>query len=212
VDVFDVVIDTPEALPWGVHRAETVIRVDTSVGVRGYAFTGQERPPFYARGSREEILRRAVRPAVVGADLFSIERVLKKSGFLCGPLEHALWDALGKVVGQPVHRLLGGGPRRIKVYLTCVWPGVRTGLWSAQRPGSFAGERPGLPEDEPPRVPEASYEEHAAWAVKLRDAGYCGMKIGTFRPDPLDVTDACLHIREVVGVRSGFCRYRNSYA
>ena len=40
-----------------------------------------------------------------------------------GVLEEALWDAIGKVAGQPVCRLLGGGKTSIPVYITAVWPG-----------------------------------------------------------------------------------------
>jgi len=37
-----------------------------------------------------------------------------------GGLEEALWDAIGKIAGQPVSRLFGGAQSRLKVYLTCV--------------------------------------------------------------------------------------------
>ena len=39
-----------------------------------------------------------------------------------GGLEHALWDAIGKIAGQPAYRLLGGS-KPASEHLTCVWPG-----------------------------------------------------------------------------------------
>jgi L-alanine-DL-glutamate epimerase-like enolase superfamily enzyme len=38
-------------------------------------------------------------------------------------VEQAIWDAIGKIAGQPLYRLLGGSTSRLKVYLTCVWRG-----------------------------------------------------------------------------------------
>ena len=41
------------------------------------------------------------------------------------PIEEAVWDAIGRIAGQPVHRLLGGAKAEtLLVYLTYVWLGV----------------------------------------------------------------------------------------
>ena len=85
-----------------------------------------------------------------------------------------MWDAVGKIAGQPVYRLLGGHSDRVKAYLTCVWKGN-----SDQS--------------------QVSYREQADMAVKVRNAGFKGMKIRVWRPNPLHDADACREIRAAVG-------------
>jgi D-galactarolactone cycloisomerase len=176
VDVFDIRFQVPEDVPADVHRGDTVIRVDTSVGISGYAFSGYERPAFY---DRPDALRAAILPALVGQDLFAVECHVAASCFRWGAVEHALWDAIGRVLEQPVFRLLGGTTTRLRPYLTCIWPTERP-----DRPGSD------------PHVP---FEDQAAMAVRVRDAGFRGMKIGAWRTDPLENVRAIRHIRETVG-------------
>ena len=36
--------------------------------------------------------------------------------------ENALWDIVGKVCGQPLHKLWGAYRESMQVYLTTVWP------------------------------------------------------------------------------------------
>jgi D-galactarolactone cycloisomerase len=70
--------------------------------------------------------------------------------------------------------LLGGASEKVKAYVTCVWPG---------------------------RLDQqhVTYAEQAAQAVRLKKAGYKGMKIRAWRPNPLDDADACTEIRAAVG-------------
>jgi D-galactarolactone cycloisomerase len=141
-----------------------VARVETDAGVRGYSFAGP--PPA--------LLDAKIRPALVGQDLFALERHLRAGLIEWGGLEHALWDAIGKLAGQPVYRLLGGTKNRVKVYLTCVWPGKA----------------------DQSHVP---YDQQAAMAVKIKQAGFKGAKIRACRPRPLDDAEACREIRAAVG-------------
>lgn len=63
-----------------------------------------------------------LRPFLINRDPFQIEdtvQLLRSASFLGYRgwfVEAALWDILGKATGQPVHRLLGGGPDRIPAY------------------------------------------------------------------------------------------------
>lgn len=63
-----------------------------------------------------------LRPLLLNRDPFQIEdtlRLLRSASFLGYRgwfVEIALWDILGKVTGQPIHRLLGGGTDRILAY------------------------------------------------------------------------------------------------
>jgi D-galactarolactone cycloisomerase len=165
VDVFRIEIPTPEEhVKQGRMNRYTVCRIDTDAGVRGYSFAGPD----------PKILDSEIRPALVGADLFAIERHLEKGAGHWNGLEHAIWDAIGKIANRPVYELLGGGTPKIKVYLTTVWFGNQD-------------------------QSHVAYDEQAAMAVKFKEAGFKGMKIRAWRPNSLDDTEACRVIREAVG-------------
>jgi len=91
-----------------------------------------------------------------------------------GGVEHAIWDAIGKIAGQPVYRLFGGSAQRLKVYLTCVWRG----------------------KTDQSNVP---IKDQADWAAKIKRAGYQGIKIRVNRPNPMEDANACGEIRAAVG-------------
>ena len=114
VDIFPIEIPvSPAEHDAGVDHRFTVVRVETDAGVRGYSFAGPPSPRALAE----------VRTILVGQDLFAIERHLRHGLIRWGGVEHALWDAIGKVAGQPVSKLLGGTSDRVKAYVTCVWKG-----------------------------------------------------------------------------------------
>jgi D-galactarolactone cycloisomerase len=189
VDIFSIEIPTKgtalEERARGKPRRTSVIRLETDVGVHGHSFAGV----------RADLLDKIFRPMLVGKDLFAIDDLLKQSGrglsigpvggglaisnlasVRFGAVEHAVWDAIGKIANQPVHRLLGGyrSKSSIKVYVTTVWPGK-----SDQT--------------------HVSYKQQADWALKLKRAGYKGMKLRSWRPNPMDDVDACGEIRAAVG-------------
>ncbi len=166
IDIFPIEIPIPrEELLMGKYARYTFYEVETDVGVRGYAFD---------RGAEFTILDKVIRPALVGKDLFAIEQHLKAGLGQWGGLEEAIWDAIGKIAGQPVYRLLGGAQSRLKVYLTCVWRGK---------------------EDQS----EIPYKDQVEFALKIKKAGITGMKIRIWRPNSIDDVDACGEIRAAVG-------------
>jgi L-alanine-DL-glutamate epimerase-like enolase superfamily enzyme len=121
-----------------------VVKVTTNAGVAGYSFLGT------VPGETE-----AARTVLAGADLFAVDAHLKRG---LGPaVEEALWDAIGKIAGQPLCRLMGGARiERVPVYFTYVWP---------------------APEDQvPPR-------EQGLQAARLKSAGFKAMKIQIMRTD-----------------------------
>lgn len=140
VDVFRIEIPTPiEEVKRGLTNKYLVAKVETDAGVRGYAFgeflraTLAPEPggwEYSFDGPSPDMLQRVVRPALVGKDLFAIEDHLKAGLVEWGGMEHALWDAIGKIAGQPVYKLLGGAKNSIRAYLTCVWPGKNPGDYS----------------------------------------------------------------------------------
>ena len=191
VDVFRIEIPTPiDQVKQGLTNKYLVAKVETDAGVRGYAFGEFLRATLapepggweYAfDGPSPELLQRVIRPALVGKDLFAIEEHLKAGLVEWGGLEHALWDAIGKITGRPVYKLLGGAKDSIRAYLTCVWPGNEARDYSL---------------DDQSRVP---YAAQAEMAVKIKKAGFKGMKIRAWRPKPTDDADACGEIRAAVG-------------
>ncbi len=149
-----------------------VTRVHTDAGVTGTSFIG----------CPEDILRRWIQPTLVGGDLFAVDRHLRRlqmergeSGVqIWSGVEHAMWDAMGRVAGRPAAHLLGAVRDRLRVYRTCVFPG------KADQSG-------------------VRYETQAAYARTLQKAGYHAMKIRAWRPKPMDDVDAVGAIRAAVG-------------
>jgi L-alanine-DL-glutamate epimerase-like enolase superfamily enzyme len=138
--------------------------VVTDVGVTGYSFAGPDLRGPHAFNKED----------FIGKDLFSIEGHLRNGLWQWGGVEHAFWDAIGKIAGQPVYRLLGGGEDRVNAYLTCVWPG-------------------------PADQHQVSFKDQVDMAVRIKNAGYKGMKIRVWRPNPMDDVEVCRRIMEANG-------------
>jgi L-alanine-DL-glutamate epimerase-like enolase superfamily enzyme len=164
IDIYNIRIpvskDEAEA---GLNHAWNVVEVATDAGVKGFSFAG----PGAAQLP-------AVRQLLVGKDLFAIEQHLDNGLTRWGGVEHALWDAIGRIAKQPVHRLLGGASNSVTAYVTCVWKGK-------------ADQQ------------HVSYREQAEQALRLQKAGFKGMKIRAWRPNPLDDAEACAEIRAATG-------------
>ena len=147
----------------GVQHAYPVAKVLTDAGVAGYSFIG---PPATALP--------AVKEALLGKDLFDVEGHLHDGLWRWGGVEHAVWDAIGKIAGQPVFKLLGGRADRVDAYLTCVWPG-------------------------PADQQQVPFPEQVDMALRIKKAGFKGMKIRVWRPNPLDDVEVCRLIKEATG-------------
>lgn len=166
IEIFPIEIPIErEELEAGKYARYTFYEVETDAGVRGYCFD---------RGTEYRALDRRIRPALVGQDLFAIDQHLKAGLAQWGGVEQAMWDAIGKIAGQPVYRLLGGSKSRLKVYLTCVWRGKAD-------------------------QSQVDFKSQADMALTMKRAGYGGLKIRAWRPDPIADADACGEIRAAVG-------------
>jgi L-alanine-DL-glutamate epimerase-like enolase superfamily enzyme len=120
-----------------------------------------------------------VRDALVGADLFAMEQHLRNGLLYQGGIEEALWDAIGRVAGQPIFRLLGGSKTSIPVYITAVWSGNQ----------------------DQSQVP---IKDQAVYARRLKDAGFNGFKMRIFRPNFMDDVESCAGIVAECGPAPGF--------
>src|SRR5262245_19144267 len=116
--------------PVRIHRLETFsnrfigfVRVTTEDGAQGWGQLST-----YNSDITAQILHRQVAPWALGVDAFPmgplLDRIEEKEhkfpgSYLkraMGGLDTALWDLRGKLEGKPVVTLLGGAPRRLRVY------------------------------------------------------------------------------------------------
>lgn len=164
VDLFgiDVPVTAAEAEAGFNHRF-LVAKVTTDAGINGYSFAA---PP--ARTAPD------VKRLLVGKDLFNIEQHLSNGLGHWGGIEHALWDAIGKIAGQPAYKLLGGSRDRVKAYVTCVWKG------NADQA-------------------QVKSQDQVDQALRLQKAGFKGMKIRAWRPDPMNDVHVCREILAATG-------------
>src|SRR2546428_75195 len=161
---------------------QTLLTIKTDDGASGYYFGAIE------TGTVENI----VAPVLVGEDPFYRERIwhaLKERQRLnlsalpdrvLTAVDLALWDLAGRVLGQPVHRLLGAARDKVPAYAsTMVGDDLRGGLDS----------------------PEA----YARFALACKERGYPAFKLHTWQPPlpgaPSVKRDlaACAAVREALG-------------
>jgi L-alanine-DL-glutamate epimerase-like enolase superfamily enzyme len=96
-----------------------LVEVETDAGVVG---VGESTAPVAAESTVASL--RAVTPLFVGQPLHDVERLIHAArhlgsfnhtpwhaNFVLAGLDMAIWDAIGRLAGQPVYRLLGGGVR-----------------------------------------------------------------------------------------------------
>ena len=149
-----------------------VTRVHTDAGVTGTSFIA----------CPQDILQRWVKPTLVGQDLFAVDRHISRLQMERGEsgvqtwsgVEHAMWDAIGRIAGQPVAKLLGGSRDKLRVYRTSVFPGKQD-------------------------QSDVAYETQAKFASRLKQSGYTGIKIRAWRPRPMDDVDMVGVMRAAVG-------------
>ncbi|MFN0101462.1 MAG: mandelate racemase/muconate lactonizing enzyme family protein [Bryobacteraceae bacterium] len=121
------------SLNWTSRRTATLVEVRTDAGLTGWGdgFFGGDallahpervigRSPFEA-----EAIYDSLRPAAA--------KQARATGPVCGGLDTALWDLMGKALGEPVSRLFGQVWRdRVEPYCTALyrkdWPDLARGL------------------------------------------------------------------------------------
>lgn len=159
-------------VPWeDGSRNYVVARVETDAGVTGTAFTRAVIDP--------QLMNGWLKPNLLGRDLFAVDYNLKRlearrgdwGGSRWSCLEHAMWDAIGRLANRPVAQLLGGYRDRLRVYRTTVW----------------------RDQDSVP------YDKRAGFAAQLKKAGYTGIKVQVREPTIQDNIDLVGAIRQAAG-------------
>ena len=123
--------DLPEELGYSqqyyARRTAHLVEVETDEGVSGW---GECFGPGNVAIANKAIVEQVIQPMLLGEDPMAREvlwhrvyNLLRDHGQKGMPMQAlsgvdiALWDLFGKIVGQPIHRLLGGAFRdRVSVY------------------------------------------------------------------------------------------------
>ena len=111
-------------------RVSPLVKIETDEGVIGIGECHHDENGFGA----QDVIHNVIKPILVGEDPFDIERLVFKMstrtsyyggnhGFSTHAItgvEIALWDILGKLTNQPVHKILGGGNHvnQVRAYLS----------------------------------------------------------------------------------------------
>ena len=120
------------------HRSTIVTRIHTAEGITGEVFTGDE---DHINRLIERAIQDEIAPRLLGEDAFATERCWelarpatfdilrdRRIGLVaCAAVDGAIWDAVGKALGQPLWRLWGGYRNTIGV----IWTG---GYYTADIP------------------------------------------------------------------------------
>src|SRR5207237_8467570 len=146
--------------PGAEHDAtQSVLEISTDDGVRG----------CYIGGVNAEVVENIVRPLLVGEDPAYHERIwytLKErqrlhlstlSDRVLTAVDLALWDLVGNVLGQPVHKVLGATRDAVPAYAsTMVGDDLEGGL--------------------------ATPDDYARYATRCLARGYPAFKLHTWQP------------------------------
>ena len=102
------------------------VDVETDEGITGHGFTSIVEGEVV-----ETIVNSTIRPLLLDEDPMRNERMWERMYWKCSPrgqtgyashaiaaVDVALWDIKGKVLGQPIWRLLGGARERVQSYCT----------------------------------------------------------------------------------------------
>lgn len=126
-----------------------LVRVETDDGVVGH---GECLARYHPR-AWSDLVNEVLAPLVVGADPFDVEHVWERlyrslgsfSGHSRGILleamsgiDIALWDVMGRAVGQPVARLLGGTAREVPAYASSVTVDAKAAM--AERAAGYVAQ------------------------------------------------------------------------
>ncbi|MBV6644802.1 MAG: mandelate racemase/muconate lactonizing enzyme family protein [Cyclobacteriaceae bacterium] len=185
--------------PYVLKRA-IFVKIESSEGVSGWGECDSDYPALIS-----QVISRICIPELIGKDPFQSEALWNQMyfkgydagnvGLLPGAIagiDNALWDLKGKLVKQPVHRLLGGAnTEKIKVY------------------GSFGRNKGGR---------NQTPEELAKVALGFVERGYTTIKVRmqirqlNVDPDPDPTFEVVKAVRKAIGDQVGlYVDFNNGY-
>jgi L-alanine-DL-glutamate epimerase-like enolase superfamily enzyme len=119
----DATVDNPAA------RAMTILRISTDEGITGIAMAGDPQAGPNGVSLNRVLVESVLKPYVVGQDPLNTERIWDKMYWgsvrygrrgvalsVIGAIDIALWDLKGKILNQPMHKLLGGHRDTVAAY------------------------------------------------------------------------------------------------
>ena len=157
-DVSVIVLESPEAYGASAGGDEAhgikylgIVKVETNVGITGYA--DLETQPHVARAIVDALSEGSVegfkglRSILIGEDPFNVERLWHKMYMgsvyygrrgaamqVISGIDIALWDIVGKKIGEPVYKLLGGAYReKVRPYASTLFRTTPEGMAEASR-------------------------------------------------------------------------------
>ncbi len=152
-------------------RVSPLVKIETDAGIVGI---GECHHDESGHGARDVVLN-VCKPILLGQDPFDLERLAFKmetrTSYYGGNhgvamhaitgVECALWDIIGKIAGQPVHKLLGGGAHvgQVRAYVS-------------------SGPKDLLDK-----------ESCAAFAETMRQGGWTAAKVNILRDQPWNALD-----------------------
>ncbi|HHV79210.1 MAG TPA: dipeptide epimerase [Firmicutes bacterium] len=128
------VVEVPLKKQWQISlykanvRRHAIVRVSTESGVVGYGEASPS-PAFMGEGADgvATVIRTYLAPAVTGLEIFDVEKLhLAMDGAIAGneaaksAIDIAVHDAMGKLLDEPLYRLLGGNTKAGRVALSWV--------------------------------------------------------------------------------------------
>ncbi|MFO1151899.1 MAG: mandelate racemase/muconate lactonizing enzyme family protein [Alsobacter sp.] len=134
IDIHLVAAPVPAGIADATRQVETIgfllVRVTTDQGLEGIGVTYHE----VGGEATRELIRHDIAPRLMGRDPLETEAIWqelyhylrgvgRKGLTFCAlsAVDIALWDLKGKIVGLPLHRLLGGQRTRVPVYASGGW-------------------------------------------------------------------------------------------
>lgn len=162
-------------------RLRTLIRVHTDEGLVGIGEAGVSAAHLVAHGEQLRVFEQVVGPQIIGENPFDYLRIMKKLRYIpeCIAVEAACWDLMGKSVGLPVYRLLGGAGYRESVPLAAYF--------------FFRGPD----KDGKGAVDLDNCVEHVRWLMDTYGFRTIKMKLGVY--DPLLEAEAVERVRAAIG-------------
>ena len=111
-------------------RVSPLVKIETDAGIVGIGECHHDENGFGAK----DVVLNVCKPILLGKDPFDLEQLVFKmstrTSYYGGNhgvathaitgVEFALWDIIGKITGQPVHKILGGGSHvdQVRAYVS----------------------------------------------------------------------------------------------